>query len=96
MTVYLFVRSSPRVGKAAAELSVGVVGDLHIDQRKMKDYEIGHRPTILLLSILGSFGVPYEVIDGNHDLERFKEFAIDEDNLKSFEFTWTITSTLQM
>ena len=35
MTVCLFVSSCPRVGKAAAEFSVGVAGDLYIDQRKI-------------------------------------------------------------
>jgi hypothetical protein len=33
---------------------------------------------------LGSFGVPYEVIGGNHDLEGIDEFDKDEDNLKVF------------
>jgi len=30
---------------------------------------------------LGSFGVPYEVVGGNHDLEGIDEFATDEENL---------------
>ena len=33
---------------------------------------------------LGSFGVPYEVIGGNHDLEGIDEFKGDEENLKVF------------
>jgi hypothetical protein len=33
---------------------------------------------------LGSFGVPYEVIGGNHDLEGLDEFRTDEENLKVF------------
>jgi hypothetical protein len=33
---------------------------------------------------LGSFGVPYEVIGGNHDLEGIDEFKTDEENLKVF------------
>lgn len=33
---------------------------------------------------LGSFGVPYEVIGGNHDLEGIDEFRTDEENLKVF------------
>jgi len=33
---------------------------------------------------LGSFGVPYEVIGGNHDLEGIDEFATDEANLELF------------
>jgi len=34
--------------------------------------------------LLGSFGVPYEVIGGNHDLEGLDEFATDELNLAMF------------
>ena len=30
------------------------------------------------------FGVPYEVIGGNHDLEGIDEFATDEANLEAF------------
>ena len=33
---------------------------------------------------LSSFGVPYEVIGGNHDLEGIDEFDTDEENLKVF------------
>jgi len=33
---------------------------------------------------LGSFGVPYEVIGGNHDLEGLDEFATDKENLEVF------------
>ena len=99
--------------KAADEFCVGVLGDLHIDPRKMEDYETGRsqwvpilegakqghgnvalvslgdlgesksvRPEetselfagttdchLLAAEFLGSFGVPYEVIGGNHDLE---------------------------
>jgi len=33
---------------------------------------------------LGSFGVPYEVIGGNHDLEGIDEFRTDEENLAVF------------
>eukprot|EP00587_Corethron_hystrix_P002672 CAMPEP_0113312616 /NCGR_PEP_ID=MMETSP0010_2-20120614/9382_1 /TAXON_ID=216773 ORGANISM="Corethron hystrix, Strain 308" /NCGR_SAMPLE_ID=MMETSP0010_2 /ASSEMBLY_ACC=CAM_ASM_000155 /LENGTH=589 /DNA_ID=CAMNT_0000168491 /DNA_START=221 /DNA_END=1990 /DNA_ORIENTATION=- /assembly_acc=CAM_ASM_000155 len=33
---------------------------------------------------LGSFGVPYEVIGGNHDLEGIDEFETDEENLEVF------------
>ncbi len=98
---------------AADEFCVGVLGDLHIDPRKMEDYETGRshwvpiledsknaHGNVALVSLgdlgesksvrpeetselfagttechelaaeyLGSFGVPYEVIGGNHDLE---------------------------
>ena len=33
---------------------------------------------------LGSFGVPYEVIGGNHDLEGIDEFKTDAENLEVF------------
>jgi hypothetical protein len=114
--------------RAADEFTVGVLGDLHMDPRKMEDYEIGHsqwvpileeakkdhgnvamvslgdlgesksvRPKetselfagttechMLAAEFLGSFGVPYEVIGGNHDLEGLDEFATDEANLELF------------
>ena len=110
------------------EFLVGVVGDLHMDPRKMDDYEIGRshwdpifheakqmhgnaalvslgdlgesksvRPSEtselfagttacheLAAGYLGSFGVPYEVIGGNHDLEGLDEFATDAANLGMF------------
>jgi hypothetical protein len=110
--------------------TVGILGDLHIDPRRMEDYEEGkaqwlqvfksegartknqalvslgdlgeskncdHNPanpselfagTSLCHSIaaeyLGSFGVPYEVIGGNHDLEGIDEFKTDKANLDVF------------
>jgi Calcineurin-like phosphoesterase len=112
----------------ADEFSVGVLGDLHLDPRKMEDYEIGHAQWVPILEeakkkhgnvaivslgdlgesksvrpketselfagttechelaaeYLGSFGVPYEVIGGNHDLEGLDEFPTDEANLEVF------------
>ena len=38
----------------------------------------------LAAEYLSSFGVPYEVIGGNHDLEGIDEFATDEANLEAF------------
>jgi hypothetical protein len=114
--------------KAGDEFLVGVLGDLHMDPRKMEDYEIGHsqwlpifeeaknshgnaalvslgdlgesksvRPQetselfagttechMLAAEYLRSFGVPYEVIGGNHDLEGLDEFPTDEANLELF------------
>ena len=121
------LRSSAALGD---EFFVGVLGDLHIDPRKMEDYEIGREQwlpifqdaknkhgNVALVSLgdlgeskncdhnpanpselfagttichevaaeyLGSFGVPYEVIGGNHDLEGLDEFATDEANLELF------------
>jgi len=109
---------------------VGILGDLHIDPRKMEDYEEGKshwlpiideakskHGNVALVSLgdlgeskycdhneniptelfagttlchemaaeyLGSFGVPYEVIGGNHDLEGIDEFDTDEENLQVF------------
>jgi len=112
------------------EFLVGILGDLHIDPRKMEDYEEGHKQwvpvfeeakddhgNVALVSLgdlgeskncdhndqnpfelyagttlchetaadyLSSFGVPYEVIGGNHDLEGIDEFKTDAQNLKVF------------
>mmetsp|Transcript_24953 Transcript_24953/g.36632 ORF Transcript_24953/g.36632 Transcript_24953/m.36632 type:complete len:623 (+) Transcript_24953:68-1936(+) len=110
--------------------TVGVLGDLHIDPRKMEDYIDGREQWLEVLKpdkdghgnvamvslgdlgeskncdhnevnpfelyagttlchetaaeYLGSFGVPYEVIGGNHDLEGIDEFPTDEENLEVF------------
>lgn len=110
--------------------SVAILGDLHIDPRKMEDYEIGRKQwkkvikeekkkhgNVALVSLgdlgeskncdhnpanptelyagtsvchktaaeyLGSFGVPYEVVGGNHDLEGIDEFLTDQQNLRVF------------
>jgi hypothetical protein len=113
---------------SGSEFTVGVLGDLHLDPRKMEDYETGKSqwlPTLnsakekhgnvalvslgdlgesksvrpaetdelfagttechqLAAKYLGSFGVPYEVIGGNHDLEGLDEFDTDEANLEVF------------
>lgn len=111
---------------------VGILGDLHIDPRKLDDYTIGRehflsifdsakstlgddRVALVSLGDLGeskncdqnpdnpfelyagttqchataaeylnSFGVPYEVIGGNHDLEGIDEFDTDAKNLRRF------------
>ena len=113
---------------SADQFTVAVLGDLHMDPRKMEDYEIGRdhfKPifekskeehgNVALVSLgdlgesksvrpketselfagttechelaaeyLTSFGVPYEVIGGNHDLEGLDEFSTDEANLEMF------------
>jgi len=115
---------------AADEFFVGVLGDLHIDPRKMEDYETGREQwkplfegaknehgNVALVSLgdlgeskncdhnpenpselfagtslcheiaseyLGSFGVPYEVVGGNHDLEGLDEFETDAENLEVY------------
>lgn len=113
---------------SADEFTVAVLGDLHIDPRKMEDYETGREHflpiikeakeshgNVALVSLgdlgesksvrpeetselfagttechkmaaefLGSFGVPYEVVGGNHDLEGIDEFDADEANLEMF------------
>ena len=117
-----------RLFMSSAKFVVGVLGDLHIDPRKMEDYATGRdqfkpifeaakkehgnvavvslgdlgesksvRPEEtselfagttechkMAAELLGSFGVPYEVIGGNHDLEGLDEFATDEENLAMF------------
>lgn len=106
------LRRSFALRMSADQFTVGILGDLHIDPRKMEDYETGrshfvpileeakaahgnaalvslgdlgeskncdHNPnnpselfagtTIcheLAAEFLGSFGVPYEVVGGNH------------------------------
>jgi len=119
-------RASPL--RMSADFAVAVLGDLHIDPRKMEDYEIGRNQWLPIINeekakhgnvamcslgdlgesksvrpqetselfagttecheiaaeYLGSFGVPYEVIGGNHDLEGLDEFETDEENLEVF------------
>ena len=109
------------------EFTVAILGDLHLDPRKMEDYytgrdhflpiledaasrgvntalvslgDLGESKSVrpeetdelfagttacheLAAEFLGSFGVPYEVIGGNHDLEGIDEFATDEANLEA-------------
>jgi hypothetical protein len=106
-----------------SEFTVAILGDLHIDPRKMEDYSVGrdhwldvlrdkHNCALVSLGDLGeskacfpdstelfagttrchetaaaylnSFGVPYEVIGGNHDLEGIDEFKTDKANLQLF------------
>jgi 3',5'-cyclic AMP phosphodiesterase CpdA len=112
---------------SADEFLVGVVGDLHMDPRKMEDYQVGREQFLPILQdakakhgnvalvslgdlgesksvkpdtselfagttechelaaeFLGSFGVPYELVGGNHDLEGIDEFATDKANLDMF------------
>lgn len=113
---------------AASDFTVGVLGDLHMDPRKMEDYVTGKEQWMPILEeakaqhgnvamvslgdlgesksvrpqetselfagttechemaaeFLGSFGVPYEVIGGNHDLEGLDEFDTDQENLEMF------------
>jgi len=117
---------------ASDEFVVGVLGDLHIDPRKMEDYETGrahwlpiveeakakcgdtnvamvslgdlgeskncdHNPANdqelfagttlcheMAADFLGSFGAPYEVVGGNHDLEGIDEFKTDAENLEAY------------
>lgn len=122
-------------GEAKSDSSsfvVGILGDLHIDPRKMEDYDLGRQQwlnvfekaketvgdeRVALVSLgdlgeskncghndlnpselfagttlchemaaeyLSSFGVPYEVIGGNHDLEGIDEFKTDAANLRVF------------
>lgn len=110
------------------EFTVAILGDLHLDPRKMEDYfagrehfkpilddardrgvasalvslgDLGESKSVrpdktqelfagttechrLAAEFLGSFGTPYEVVGGNHDLEGLDEFSTDEANLEAF------------
>jgi len=110
------------------EFTIGILGDLHLDPRKMEDYytgrahflpifedaakrgvntclvslgDLGESKSVrpdetdelfagttecheMAAEFLSSFGVPYEVIGGNHDLEGIDEFATDQENLEAF------------
>lgn len=113
-----FGRVSPTLKAATSDFCVGVLGDLHIDPRKMEDYETGrghwlpifedaktkHGNTAIVslgdlgesksvrpeetqelfagttecheiaAEFLSSFGVPYELVGGNHG--KFYDFLI--------------------
>ena len=119
-----------RLHASSDEYVVGILGDLHIDPRKMEDYEIGRshfapiideankaHGNVALVSLgdlgeskncehnpesdselfagttqcheraaefLGSFGVSYDVVGGNHDLEGLDEFETDKENLDMY------------
>ncbi|KAL9186720.1 hypothetical protein ACHAXT_005958 [Thalassiosira profunda] len=125
-------RAAPSTGLRARsdEFVVGILGDLHIDPRKMEDYAVGkshfapifdqaksdgkgaalvslgdlgeskncdHNPESdselfagttqcheMAADFLGSFGVPYDVVGGNHDLEGLDEFETDAENLEVY------------
>ena len=105
-----------------------ILGDLHIDPRKMEDYyegrshflpviedatsrgvnaalvslgDLGESKSVrpeetqelfagtsecheMAAEFLSSFGLPYEVVGGNHDLEGIDEFRTDDANLEAF------------
>jgi 3',5'-cyclic AMP phosphodiesterase CpdA len=135
--VWSFTSPTPRFGRGVRlssaatteyDFCVGVLGDLHMDPRKMEDYEAGRSHFLPILEeaknkhgnvavvslgdlgesksvrpdetselfagttechelaaeFLNSFGVPYELVGGNHDLEGIDEFATDEENLEMF------------
>jgi len=127
-----FARSGAAASSSSLNLSdefvVGVLGDLHIDPRKMEDYGVGRSHFLPILEeakgkhgnaaivslgdlgesksvrpeetselfagtsechqmaaeFLGSFGVPYDVVGGNHDLEGLDEFETDTENLEVY------------
>ena len=51
---------------------------------------------LVAIKLLGSFGLPYGVIDENHDLKGLMSFLMIKRNWNSFECTWTINSTIQL
>jgi GNAT superfamily N-acetyltransferase len=111
----------------ADEFTVAILGDLHMDPRKLEDYDEGRAHILPVLQdaqkrgvgvalvslgdlgeskaceppspelfagtsrchqmaadYFNSFGVPYEVVGGNHDLEGIDEFDTDKANLEAF------------
>jgi hypothetical protein len=118
-------RTSLAAEALSDEFVVGILGDLHIDPRKMEDYGVGRshflpifeegkakHGNVALVSLgdlgesksvrpeetselfagttechemaaefLGSFGVPYDVVGGNHDLEGLDEVRFWIDSL---------------
>jgi len=120
--------SSANGSTMSDEFVVAILGDLHIDPRKMEDYGVGRshflpifeeakekHGNVALVSLgdlgesksvrpeetselfagttechemaaefLGSFGVPYDVVGGNHDLEGLDEFETDKENLEMY------------
>ena len=110
------------------EFTVAILGDLHLDPRKMEDYytgrshflpiiedaksrgvnvglvslgDLGESKSVrpdetqelfagttecheLAAEFLSSFGLPYEVVGGNHDLEGIDEFKTDKENLDMY------------
>eukprot|EP00956_Cyclotella_meneghiniana_P030625 scaffold77778_cov54-Cyclotella_meneghiniana.AAC.1 len=121
-------RSAEATSTMGDEFVVGVLGDLHMDPRKMEDYATGRshflpifdeakskHGNVALVSLgdlgesksvrpeetselfagttechemaaefLGSFGVDYDVVGGNHDLEGLDEFETDKENLEMY------------
>lgn len=71
-----------------ALVSLGDLGESkHCDHNDQNPTELFAGTTLcheMAADYLGSFGVPYEVIGGNHDLEGIDEFISDADNLNAF------------
>jgi hypothetical protein len=75
-------------GGGVAIVSLGDLGESkNCDHNPDNPYELFAGTTMchtMASEFLGSFGVPYEVICGNHDLEGIDEFDTDARNLRKF------------
>jgi hypothetical protein len=80
--------SSSSGGGGVAVISLGDLGESkNCDHNPDNPYELFAGTTMchtMASEFLGSFGVPYEVICGNHDLEGIDEFDTDARNLRKF------------
>ena len=85
--VPIFDRAKEVHGNVAL-VSLGDLGESkNCDHNPANPSELFAGTTIcheMAAEFLGSFGVPYEVIGGNHDLEGIDEFKTDEENLEVF------------
>jgi hypothetical protein len=80
------IQDAKKVGVSAFVISLGDLGEsksVYPDKTNelfagtTECHELAHQ-------FLSSFGAPYEVIAGNHDLEGIDEFATDKANLEAF------------
>jgi len=75
-------------GKGVSVVSLGDLGESkNCDHNPESDSELFAGTTQcheLAAEFLGSFGVPYDVVGGNHDLEGLDEFETDEENLSMY------------
>jgi len=79
------IDKSEEDGIPAAVFSLGDLGESKAVEEGTSELFAGtSRCHEAAAEYLNSFGVPYEVIGGNHDLEGIDEFATDQENLDVF------------
>merc|ERR1719203_841199 len=75
-------------GKGVSVVSLGDLGESkNCDHNPLSDSELFAGTTQcheMAAEFLGSFGVPYDVVGGNHDLEGLDEFETDAENLELY------------